>query len=263
MKVLMRILFIVLMFACQNLHAVEVKRLYEVEVISKSKRLQDKNAAIRQGLKIVLTRVLSGNDVWHEPVVKNVLINATRYVNEFQYSMRRASISENNSSRIMRILFDEKLLVKTLRVSSGLWNEIRPRTLIWLVVEDKGKQSFFDVGMMPELNLALKNASREKGLPMLYPIQDLDEGMTLSIDNVLSAYSRRLLVVSSRYDVVSTLAGRIVNKGDCWQAEWTHYFDAKISQWRSPCGSLTDVTLKGFQGIYDKLSNYYAAKPSR
>lgn len=260
----MRTLFIVMALLCQNLHAVEVMRLYEVEVIAQSKRLQDKDIAIRQALEIVLSRVLAGKAVLQDTVVKKVLANATHYVSEFQFSLGGASEGGNNNTRILRVLFNEKLLVKTLRLrKNGLWNEIRPRTLVWLVVEENGKQNFFDPDLMPEFDLALNKASRQKGLPVLYPIQDLDEKRSLTISDVLSAYSGRLLNVSSRYDVVSTLAGRMVNKGDCWRAEWTLYFDAKIKQWRSPCGLVSKVALNGFQGLYDRLSMYYAAKPGK
>ncbi len=258
----MRILFIALTLVCQNLYAVEVKRLYEIEVISQSKRLQDRDMAIRKALKIVLSRILAGKAALKDRAVKKVLLNAKRYVSEFQFSMGRTSKKGSSSTRIMRVLFNEKLLVKTLRSRrNGLWNEIRPRTLVWLVVEEKGKQKIFDKVLMPQLDLSLNKASRQKGLPVLYPIQDLDEKRSLSISHVLSAHSEQLLEVSSRYDVVSTLAGRMVNKGNCWQAEWTHYFDVKIKQWRSPCGSIADVALKGFQGLYQNLSIYYAAKP--
>ena len=262
MRVQIKIIFIVLAFICKNLYAVEVKRLYEVEVVSKSERVQDKNLAIRQALKIVLGRIIAGKVIYQDNRIENVLLNAKSYVSEFQFSMGRSGESENDSTRILRVLFDEKLLVKTLRGrKKGLWNEIRPRTLVWLVIENKGKQKIFDKGLMPKLDLVLSKASRQKGLPVIYPIQDLDEKLSLSIKQVLSAYSERLLEVSSRYDVVSTLSGKMVNKGECWQAEWTHYFDAKIKQWRSPCGSINQVTLKGFQGVYDNLSMYYAAKP--
>ena len=262
MKVQIKILFIVLMLICQNLYAVEVKRLYEVEVVAKSEKSQDKNLAIRQALKIVLGRIMAGKNIYKDNRVETVLLNAKNYVSEFQFSMGRTSEKENDSTRTLRVLFNEKLLVNTLRDrKNGIWNEIRPRTLIWLVVENKGKQRIFDKGLMRKLDLVLNKASKQKGLPVIYPIQDLDEKLNLSIRQILSAYSERLLDVSLRYDVVSTLAGRMVNKGECWQAEWTHYFDTKIKQWRSPCGSLSQVALKGFQGIYDNLSMYYAAKP--
>ena len=114
---------------------------------------------------------------------------------------------------------------------------------------------------MPDIDAAMDKASRQKALPVLYPIQDLKEKRTLSTSDVLSAYSEHLLKVSQRYDVVSTLAGKMVKTGTCWKAEWTFYFDSKIEQWRSQCSSINNVALNGLQGVYDRLSTYYAVKP--
>ena len=262
MKVRISVLFVCLIFACQNAYAVEINNLYETEVIADSEREQDKAAAIRQALTIVLTRVLAGKNILQDDTVKAVLANATHYVSEFQYSLIATNAQKDNNARLMRVLFNEKLLIDVLRPGKlGYWNETRSRTLVWLVVEKDAKQLFFDAGLMPDIDAAMDNASRQKALPVLYPIQDLKEKRILSISDVLSAYSEHLLEVSQRYDVVSTLAGKIVKTGACWKAEWTFYFDAKIEQWRSPCSSVNSIALSGLQGVYDRLSTYYAVKP--
>lgn len=261
MKLWIRVFFICLMMTHQNLHAVQVERLYEAEVIAQSGSPEDRVLAIRQALQRVLLRILAGDDLLQDDMVKAVLANASDYVSEYQYSLAEA---EHQNARLLRVLFNESLIINTFRsTTKGLWNEIRPRTLVWLVVEDQNGAHFFDPDKMPEVEWALKKASRQKKIPVLMPMQDLTEKRVLSISDVLSAYSEHLLEVSVRYEVVSTLAGKIVKHGGCWKAEWTLYFDAKIQQWRSPCSSVADVTLSGFQGVYDRLSKVYAAKPDR
>jgi len=247
------------MMVHQNLYAVEVERLYEAEVIAKSEQEQDRVAAFKQALERVLLRILSGNDILQDETVNSVLANASQYVEEYQYSLAEAG---HKDERMMRVLFDEELLISTLRPGKiALWNEIRSRTLVWLVVEKNGAQQFFDPDEMPGVDKALKKASKQKRIPVLLPMQDLREKRILSISDVLSAYSEHLLEVSVRYEVVSTLAGKVVKYGHCWKAEWTLYFNAKIEQWRSPCSSVDGVALSGLQGVYDRLAKYYAAKP--
>ena len=254
-------LFVCLIFICQTLYAVEVEGIYEVEVVAKSEQETDRVAAIKQAMTIVLSRVLEGDNILQDDTVKKILADATYYVNEFQYSL--VAIEQKNvHARLMRVLFDETRLVDSLRTGKiGVWNEIRPRTLVWIVVEAAGKQRFFDASVMPEIDFALTDAAQKKALPVLYPMQDLEEQQILSIADVLSAYSDHLLDVSLRYDVVSTLAGKLVKEGSCWKAEWTFYFDAKIAQWRSACMSVNKVALNGFQGVYQRLSTYYAVSP--
>ncbi len=261
MNVLKRALFICLLFVSQNLAAVEVERLYEAEVIAKSELQKDKNTAIKQALTRILTRVLAGNDILQDETVKAVLANTSPYVREFQYALMENNNNETDKTRLIRVKFDEKQLVNTLRPGKlSYWNEIRARTLIWLVIEEEGEQQLFNAAVMPEIDAAMERAAKQKRLPILYPIQDLKEKQQLSISDVLSAYSQQLLDVSSRYDVVSTLAGKLVKKNNCWKAEWTLYFDEKIDQWRSQCVAINKATLNGFQGVYDRLSKYYAVK---
>ncbi len=240
-------------------YSIEVDNLYETEVHLESESKQDREIATQQALKIILTRILAGENILNDNIVKTILANSTYFVREFQYSLGEPT---PNSSRLMRVLFDEKLLIDTLRLSNtGLWNEIRPTTLVWLVVDEQNKQRFFDPYWMPEVDRALTKATKAKKLPVLYPIQDLDEKQKISISDILSAYSDHLLKVSTRYDVVSTLAGKMIDKGTCWKAEWTHYFDGKITQWSSPCGLINKIASNGFQGVYDNLSRYYAVTP--
>ncbi len=262
MKVFMRVHLLVLLFTCQSLIAVEVDRLYEAEVIANSELEEDRTLAIRQALDIVLTRILAGGDVHQNATVQGVLENAEHYVSEFQYALVASEKQKNTNARLIRVLFNEKLLVDVFRPSKlDFWNEIRTSTLVWLVVEEKpGQQRFFDASLMPDIDAAISKAAQLKKLPILYPMQDLIEKQSLTISDVLSAYSDHLMDVSQRYDVVSTLAGKMDNSDGCWKAEWTYYFNAQIEQWRSQCGSINDVVLNGFQGVYDRLSNYYAVK---
>lgn len=259
MKVWIKVLIIFLLLAFHNLYAVEVKDLYEVEVVAKSEQEQDKVAAIKQAMRRVLMRTLAGPNIFQDKLVGSVLENAVDYVSEYQFSL--AETANSKDARLMRVLFNEEKLINTLRPGSKwLWNEVRPRTLLWIVVEENDGLSFFDPDLMPEIERVLKKASKQTKIPILLPMQDLTEKRIVSIGDVLSAYSEHLLEVSVRYEVVSTLAGKIVKEDDCWKAEWTLYFDGKIEQWRSPCSSVDNVTLTGLQGVYERLSTFYAAK---
>jgi len=259
-----KIVLLCLILIGHNAFAVEVKNLFETEVISRSENKVDREASIQQALKIVLTRVLAGEDILQNEMVKTVIQDASHYVNEYQYSLATIHNSMSNDARLLRVAFNEKLLTNLFNHSElGYWNEIRPRTLVWLVVEeDLALPRFFNAELMPEIDTAMAQAANQKALPILYPIQDLEEKQALSPSDVLSAYSKHLLNVSHRYDVVSTLAGKLVKQPNCWQAEWNFYFDSKIKQWKSPCTALNKVALNGMQGVYDRLSDYYSVKPN-
>lgn len=263
LSVLKGLLFLYCLMAMPNLYSAEVQGLYEVEVLAKSRSNEDRTAAMREGLRIVLGRVLAAENVMQTPSVQTAIDEAPGYVRQFQYAMSESNRRAGPGVRLLRVAFDERQLQDLFRSSSvGIWSEIRPETLLWLVVEDQqGERRFYQGDVMPEVENALGRAATMKGLPLIFPLLDLEEQQQISVNEVLSADASRLLTVSERYDTVSVMAGRIVDKGRCWEAEWGLYFDDKINQWVGECNTLNDAILTGMQGAYDVLSRYYSAKP--
>jgi uncharacterized protein len=248
-----------LLLLSQNIFAVEVKNIYETEVIALSQSEPDRNAAITEALKIVLTRVMAGDNILADPTVQSALSNAQHYVKQYQYSLATTQSAISRSSRVMRVLFDESLLIELMKSSKlGVWSEIRPELLVWLVVEKTNDRQLFNAGQMPDIEQALHDAAEHKALPVLLPLMDLEDRQNISVNDVLSAYSENLLAASRRYDVPAVLAGRIIKKDNCWLGEWTFYFDDKINQWSGNCHPLSSTLLAGIQGTYTILSKYYA-----
>lgn len=255
------ILVLALLFS-MRLPAVEVTGLYEIEIVANSQSADDRTQAIKQALYAVLSRVLVADDISRIPVVQEMLASARHYVKQFQYSLIAADEHADNDARLIRVQFDEDQMLEVLRKSQvGIWSEIRPETLLWLVVDEDGNRQFYNADAMPEIESALALASKMKGVPMIYPMLDLEEQQRISVGEVLGVDSRNLLAASARYEVTSVMAGRILKKGGCWQGEWAFYFDGKIKQWNSPCQPLKPAVLAGVQGAYEVLSNYYGIKP--
>ena len=259
---LCRVLIVTGLLLCQNILAVEVRNLFQTEVMARSQSEADRNAAIKEALTIVLQRVMAGDEILDDPTVKTALAQAPYYVKQYQYALIESGYDAGGQARLMRVLFDEALLLDLLKTGKlGIWNEIRPETLVWLVVDDQGQRRFFKPESMPKIDYALNKAAKQKGLPLIFPMLDLEEREQISVNEVLSAYPEHLLDVSKRYEVVSILAGRLVRKKGCWQAEWALYFDQGIEQWVQPCVALHEALLGGMKGVYTSLSRYYSIKP--
>lgn len=244
-------------------NAVEVKGLYEIELIANSQSPADRELAIKQALYAVLSRVLVSDDISKVKAVQDVLNSAQHYVKQFQYSLISPDQYSEGDARLIRVEFDEHRLMDVMRNAQvGIWSEVRPETLLWLVVDqDVGGRQFYDPDWMPDVESALAMASKVKGLPLIFPMLDLEERQRISVSEVLSADSRNLLSVSARYEVPSVMAGHLARKGDCWQGEWAFHFDGKIKQWNSPCQSMKATVEAGIQGAYNVLSAYYGVKP--
>ena len=244
--------------------SVEVKGLFEAEVITKSQSHVDRNKAIRDALVIVLEKIMAGEGVLDNPTIQAALNDATRFTTQYQYSLAPSGVDNDSSTRIMRVKFDQDTLIDLIRLSNlGVWSEMRDETLLWLVVDEDSKRKIFNEEQMPEIANALSKAAKRKGLPLLYPLMDLEERQQISVNDILSAYSERLYEVSERYGAAAMLIGRIDKNKKCWKSEWAFYFDHEVKQWTEQCSPLDQAILSGIQGAYNRLSIYYAVKPER
>ncbi len=250
-----------LLFSTQSLLAVEVKGLFETEVMTRTQSRSDRNKALREALVVVLNRIAVGDEVMQNPTIAVALDNAASYVDEYQYAL----ISERedaNAPRIMRVSFNEQVLMALLRKSRiAIWNEVRDAVLVWLVVERAGSRAILDVDIDTEVVTALQVAAKRKGIPILLPLMDLEEKKSIRAKDVLSAYPEKLLTASRPYDVVTILSGKVVKQRKCWRSEWTLNFDNKVEQWSETCMPLTENLLHAFQSVYNHLAPFYSAKP--
>jgi len=259
--VLIRFLIICCLFVSQSVLAVEVKGLFEAEVTTRSQSREDRNAALRDALVIVLNRVMSGDAVKQDPTVNTALDNAAAYVDQYQYALVSGGQDEH-APRIMRVSFNEETLMELMRSSRlSIWNEVRDQVLLWLVVEQFGRKALLDTAQHADVHTALQQASRLKGIPLLLPLMDLEEKQRVAVKDVLSAYPEKLLEASKRYDVPAILSGKVVRTRSCWRSEWTLNFNSEVEQWALPCTDLSSNLSAALQSVYQRLSVFYAVTP--
>jgi hypothetical protein len=242
--------------------ALEMKGLFEIEVVANSQSAEARDIAIKQALYAVLERILVSDDISTIPVAQQMLSAAEHYVKQSQYSLLPADEYAATDARLFRVQFDEDQILEALRNSQvGIWSEIRPETLLWLVVDENGGRQFYNADAMPDVDGALTFSAKLKGIPLIFPLLDIEEQQKISVTDVLGADSRNLLAASARYDAPAIMAGHLVKKGDCWQADWAFHFDGKIKQWNSACAPLKATVSNGIKGAYNVLSAYYGVKP--
>jgi hypothetical protein len=101
---------ICLFFSMQAVSAVEVKGLFEAEVITQSLSSEDKRIALREALSIVINRVAAGDDLLTNSSIKAALNKAEFYVKQVQYALETKR-GDKTAARTMRVLFNEETLM--------------------------------------------------------------------------------------------------------------------------------------------------------
>lgn len=263
MKLLSRILMFCLLFTIQAVSAVEVKGLFEAEVMTQSLSPEDKGRALKEALAIVINRVAAGDDLLENPAVKAALNTAEFYVQQVQYALETKKQGKK-TARTMRVLFNEQALMTLIRDSNlAVWNEVRDDVLVWLVVEKFNSKSLLNVKEDFEVYSHLQAAAKKKGVPLMRPLMDLEDKSALAANDILSAYSGKVLNASRRYGVAAILSGAVTHNRHCWSSEWTLHFDGKVKQWSLPCEKLEQTLSVAMQGVYDQLSVFHAVKSDK
>ncbi|TXL16428.1 hypothetical protein BMR04_09950 [Methylococcaceae bacterium HT3] len=189
-----------------------------------------------------------------------MLDNAASYVDQYQYVSISDDRKKDLSYRLL-VSFNKSTLMDVLN-SSGLavWDVNRAKILLWLVIEQKGKQAFLDIDRNAKVEKAIQDAAMAKGIPLLLPLMDLEEKQAISVIDILAAKPDKILEASSRYDVATILSGKLVKKRTCWSSEWALHFNNKIERWTVSCTDLKTNLNNALQGVYEYLSVFYALR---
>jgi len=258
-----RLMLLLGLVFCLPVKAGEVSGLYEVEVIARSQNGTDHDQAVQFALMQVMQRIMLGDGWREEELVQAVLAKANSFVRDEQSMANQGHDPANPQATTLRLLFDEQKLLNTLRNSpQGVWNEIRPETLVWLVVEYAGQQQVFSSESMPLLQEEVQLSAAQYGLPLILPTMEKEHAALGAVPALLAAKPKSLEGLASRYEAVSTLVASLVHRNGCWLSNWTHYFDEKVRQWSAgECQSLQQALAGGMHGSYLTLADYYGAKP--
>lgn len=118
----------------------------------------------------------------------------------------------------------EGSLVRNILNDAGIpvWTANRPRSLVLLAAPDGGR-----IELLPERSSAsavasLSESAARAGLPLSWPLLDLEDVTTVSTDDVWGGFTRELLAVGERYDAEAILAGYIGIQPDTgnWIGRW-------------------------------------------
>ena len=256
-----RFLLLCCLFMTQSISATEVEGLFTADVTARSQSLADRNGALNEALQLVFSRFFITNDFVQNPVLKAALGNAASYVGQYQY-LQLAGDTATQPADIMRVTFNKNSLTALMRTSGlALWGAKREKTLLWLAIEQGTKEAFLDIAQDTEIAEALQHAESSNGIPLSFPLMDLEEKQAISVMDILSTKPDKALAASERYGVKAVLSGKLVKRRTCWRSEWALHVNNMDERWATPCGKLKANLTSALQTVYQYLSVFYAQKP--
>ena len=248
-----------------NAHAAEVEGLYETEVLVTSQGRDERNVAIRMALDEVLVRVSGDRNTPRLDALQGLYRRSLQLVQQYRYRAlpRGAGLSGDHPggmSQVLWVSFDAAAIDQALRKASvPLWGQVRPATLVWVVVEDGGVRSLMGADTLPQSKQVMQQQAERRGLPLFVPLWDLEDQVALRFTDVWGNFQDAILRASARYATEAVLVGRLYRQtGDIWESRWTLYQGGETAHWSLSSPSQNEVLSAGVDGAADHLGRRFA-----
>ncbi len=237
--------------------------LYVAEVYVTSETDAQRLSGARAGLLQVLVRVSGSQAVLDSPDIRTALRSPTRYYYQYSYRSTDRTFQVGDQilpGRILRLSFEPSAVAGLLREAGfPVWGSNRPSVMLWLAVRDETGRRLISDGDVSALRDALDEQARARGLPLLYPLLDLEDTARISEAEVWGAFLDRIDAASVRYNPDSILSGRIQqDAAGAWRASWVTRVDGNWQRGEGAAASVQELLADVVDELADRLANRYA-----
>ncbi len=211
-------LAVVLVVGSATSMAVPVTNLYRAEVPVASQSSVALDSASQDALGEVLVKVSGSAGILEMDTIRQSLSRARDLMQQYNY--------RREAGELQVVIEFSPDVVTGLVTSAGapLWTANRPATLIWMAVDRTDGRHF----MAPSTDLytALEKAFEQRGLPLRFPLQDLQDTGALAVDDLWRLNGPALANATARYGNQHILAGRMsqLSTGR-WLGDWSYISD--------------------------------------
>ncbi len=263
MHKLMFILFVTAIFWSLSSYAVVVSGLYEAEVPVIDQSAQHRKKGIATSLRSVLIKLTGDRNVRGRYSVDYLVEQAEQYVQQYEY--RSKFVNPENK------LFSKKQLYLWVRYNAGalnkalleygipVWGKERPTTVVWLALQENNQRRLITTEDISGFTDVLGKRAAQRGIPLLYPLLDLEDTVQLKASDVWGGFSGPVVEASLRYQADAILTGSIEPVLDnLWEGRWSTIINEQTMTWTSQ-GELPEIVLdEGIDGLADLLAQRFA-----
>lgn len=226
-----------------------VSDLYKATVSVAGSEETDRNVAMQQALSQVLVKLSGDRTLVENARVKAKLAQAEKFVEQFEYQTR-----PHDGQRLLVVSFDEEA-IKQLLQDFGIaqWSNARPTLLVWIVLDAEAKQTIINRIEQPTEANILSIEATTRGVPILFPIVDLEDLRTLQVTDIIVGRREAIEQVARRYNVPTTWVGHVALQDETWKGQWHLLIGTEQFSWQSTANTLPAVLTKGIHETVDKV----------
>lgn len=229
--------------------AAEVSGLYEGRVPVADDSEAARAEALQAALAQVLVKLVGRRDESTSAAAEALRARAQALAQSYQY------VGGSGAPLELVVGFDPAGVDAAMDESGLLrWGSQRPATLLWVAVEGEGGAALLDTEDPSAGAAAITERARARGVPVLFPLLDLEEQALVGPEALRASEREPLLALASRYatEAVAGVYARPAEAG--WTADWSLYRGEDARQWQSSGATLQEALGGGVDSLADSLA---------
>jgi len=258
-----RLFFVLILLIATNGFAADVTHLYQSEKSVSSQNEAERRTASANILQHVLLKVVGDSELLDKTDISDILAQSDQLIQQYEY--RRTNIIADDLTepdRLEVVLSFNPSGVNTALKNAGLpiWGASRPETLIWLAVEKGDDRAVVSADEQTGLTHALAIAAQTRGLPILFPVMDLQDQSQVTFADLSAGFSQTIEAASQRYgSPVTLLVFAKVNADGSVQVRWNMLINGESEHWQSR-GNRPDAMKIGMDELANRLARQFSQR---
>ena len=216
--------------------AVVVEDLYTIDLPvadqTTSLRLEVFSEAFRQ----VVIKVSGSDDALRSPAFERPVEKSARYVKQFRYLVRKDDVADEYAVErlFLKIDFDQRLIENLLRENNfPIWGRERPGSLLIISYDVNETIRLISGDTTPKMVDLIDEAALRLGVPVLFPLMDLEDIALVSIGDIASRQYGNIETLADRYSPDVLVIGQIIGRsGQGWHGDWEVRFADQVFKWK-------------------------------
>ncbi len=247
--------------------AIEIDDLYIAEVLVNDESAPQLRLGSRAGLLQVLVRVSGHIRIEDHPVIRTAMHRPSDYYYQYSYESSEHKLFVDGKevpAKLLRLHFEPSAIARLLRDANlPVWGSNRPGVLFWIVTSNDTDRRILTETDTGEILRGLVAQADRRGLPVIFPILDLEDKATISAAEVWGSFLDRIERASQRYDPDGVVTARIQEKSGRWSAKWSFLLGGEWRSIESVAFSASDLAHELVDLVVDELAARYALDSSR
>jgi hypothetical protein len=237
----------------------EVVDLYTGTAPVASQDDAERTRALRAAFVSALVRASGDSTLTGDSRLAPLLDQAPQWVQNFGY--RQEVEASGGSAPVVReylqARFDpEQVAAALAALGRTVWTE-RPRTLLWLVIDDGSTRRIASAAQVSALD-ALTRHARERGISIQLPTMDAEDLARVDANTLWEGSSAAAYAASTRYGTPIALVVRLARTGTTWNARFSLADGGRGDDWSDNFADANAALIAAAGGLADRLAQRYA-----